>query len=98
MDTKEATAFGFQPPAGVCRLRDAVTGMRAIVLSVLMNLDADPSESVLYTCKLVIAADAAVGDVYALPCSLTAGSDPDGNAVALDCEAGAIEVTEVESP
>jgi hypothetical protein len=92
---KDQTSFGFQPPH--CIVGEDCTGMRAIVIS-FTNLDPIPTGSVLYTCKVTIAAEAPIGTVHPLSCALAAASDPDGFALGLDCEDGTVAVLVNESP
>ena len=80
---KGGTAFAFQPSG--CE-GDACTGVRALVLS-LSNVDPIPSDSVLYTCRVQIASDAAGGD-DPLTCSNAGASDPGGIAIN-GCKGGA---------
>jgi YVTN family beta-propeller protein len=74
---KGGSAFSFLPPSCVPG-RDC-QAIRALVLA-LDNLDAIPDRSVLYTCSVAIAADAAPG-VYSLTSANVAGSDPHGQAI-----------------
>ena len=74
---KGATSFAFRPSG--CS-GEACTGIRALVLST-DNVAAIPNGSVLYTCKVNIAADAAGGD-YTLAATGVILSDPVGNAIA----------------
>ena len=85
---KNATSFAFQPAE--CTPGEDCTGIRAIVLS-LDNVDPIPSESVLFTCTVAIAADAEAGD-YPLPCSNPGAGDDEGNRLGADCTDGAITV------
>jgi hypothetical protein len=74
---KGATSFAFRPSG--CS-GETCTGLRALVLAT-DNVDPIPDGSVLYTCKVNIAAGAAGGD-YALAVTGVIMSDPDGNAIA----------------
>jgi len=74
---KGATSFAFRPNG--CS-GAACTSIRALVLST-DNVDAIPTGSVLYTCNVNIAADAANGDAP-LTISGVILSDPAGNQVA----------------
>jgi len=75
-DIDKMAAAGFQPPGctGV-----SCHGVRVLVLS-LSNTDPIPDGSRLYTCRVVIAADAAPGR-YRLAISDAVASDPDGQAL-----------------
>ncbi len=88
---KGGTSFAFQPSG--CTPGDDCTSIRALVLA-LDNVDPIPDGSVLYTCKIALAADAA-GD-YPLPCSNPGAGDPDGERLGVDCANGTITVA-VES-
>lgn len=90
---KGGTAFAFQP-SGCSGL--ACTGVKALVLA-LDNVDPIPDGSVLYTCKVAIAADAENGD-YPLECSAPGASDPAGGALIAACTSGTITVGGVEEP
>lgn len=83
---KGATTFAFQP--SMCT-GDACTGVRALVLS-FDNTDAIPTGSVLYTCKVAIAASASGS--LPLTCSNSGASDPDGNALTTTCTNGTVTV------
>jgi hypothetical protein len=85
---KEATGFTFLPNG--CTPGTDCTGVKAIVLSI-SNLSAIPDGSVLYTCQVAIAADAADGD-YTLACANPGASDPDGVALETDCVDGTVTV------
>ncbi len=85
---KGGTAFTFQPNG--CTPGTDCTGVKALVLA-LDNVAPIPDGSVLYTCQVAIAADAADGD-YMLSCSNAGASDPDGGALAADCTAGTVSV------
>lgn len=74
---KEGTAFSFQP-AG-CKPGAGCTGVRALVLS-LSNVDPIANGSVLYTCKVQIAAQASAGS-HALTLSRPGFSSPKGEAI-----------------
>lgn len=66
-------------------------GIRGLVLS-LSNTAGIPPNTVLYTCKVDIAAEAEPG-LYGLPCVPPIGSsDPGGTALETTCEDGEIEV------
>jgi hypothetical protein len=56
---KGGTSFAFQPSG--CTAGTDCTGVRALVLA-LDNVDPIPTGSVLYTCQVAIAGDAADGD------------------------------------
>ena len=88
---KGGTSFAFQP-AG-CTAGTDCTGIRALVLA-LDNVSPIPTGSVLYTCKVPVAADAADGE-YTLTCSNPGASDPDGGALDTDCTDGTVTVGEV---
>ena len=85
---KGATDFRFQPvgcdPAVDCR------SVRVFVLA-LDNLDPIPDTAVLYTCRIAIAADAAVG-LHALHNAEALASAPGGEAVSTTGRDGAVEV------
>ena len=85
---KGGTSFAYQPSG--CTPGDTCTGIRALVLA-LDNVDPIPSGSVLYTCEVSIDADVENG-TYPLVCSNAGASDPDGVAVATDCDAGDVFV------
>ena len=74
---KANTSFAFRPSG--CS-GDACTGIRALVLST-NNVNPIPDGSVLYTCRVKVAADALVGD-YPLAATSIILSDPNGNAIA----------------
>ena len=74
---KGSSSFAFRPSG--CS-GDACTGIRALVLAT-DNVSAIADGSVLYTCKVNIAANAATGD-YALAATGVILSDPAGNAIA----------------
>jgi hypothetical protein len=92
---KESSLFGFQPPG--CQTSGNCTGMRAIILS-FSNTDPIPSGSRLYSCNVAIKADADVGATYALPCSIAQAASPAGEAIGVECDAGAIEVVPIHTP
>ncbi len=85
---KGATNFRFQPlgcdPAADCR------SVRVFVLA-LDNLDPIPDTSVLYTCRIAIAADAAAGS-HALRNAEALASAPGGQAVPTTGSDGVVEV------
>jgi hypothetical protein len=64
--------------------------MRALVLS-FSNLTPIPDGSLLYSCRLSIAADASLGP-HALPCSGPDASSPDGEQIAIACPDGEVDV------
>ena len=74
---KGATSFAFRPNGCTGA---ACTSIRALVLST-DNVDPIPTGSVLYTCQVTIATDAAAGD-YPLSIIGVILSDPAGNQVA----------------
>ena len=86
---KEATSFTFQPPG--CTPDATCERVRAFVLS-FDNVDPIPDGSLLYTCIVSVAGDAAVGSDYPLVCSGVGASDPEGNAVAASCTDGRVSV------
>ena len=94
---KNATTFAFQPAGcedegiGLC------TGIRALVLA-LDNVDAIPPGSVLYTCEVAISPNAPLGSPFPLQCSNAQASDPEGNALSVDCFDGAVDVPAVLTP
>src|SRR5512143_840556 len=85
---KGGTSFAFQPSG--CTAGTDCTGVRALVLA-LDNVAPIPTGSVLYTCQVAIASDAADGD-HPLTCSNSGASDPDGNAVTATCTNGKVTV------
>jgi MYXO-CTERM domain-containing protein len=85
---KNGTAFSFQPPG--CTPGTDCTGIRALVLS-LSNVNPIPSGSVLYTCTVSIAEDAASG-TYDVVCSNAGASDPGGTSLPTECLDGEIVV------
>jgi hypothetical protein len=87
---KNATAFAFQP-YGCFGL--GCTAVRALVLA-FDNVDPIPDGSVLFTCHILIAPDAATG-LYPLTGSLEGSSDPSGNAQPAASTDGAIIVGDV---
>jgi hypothetical protein len=86
---RNGTSFVFLPSG--CAPGLTCTSVRALVLS-LSNLDPIPDGSVLYTCRVSIDGLASPAS-YPLPCSDAGASDPDGNAIAVQCIDGAVEVT-----
>jgi len=84
---KNATGFRFLPLrcAGA-----ACTGVRAVVLS-FENVDPLPDNSVLYTCRVAVAANAAEGD-YSLRNSDLGASDARGGFVTAQGNDGAVRV------
>jgi hypothetical protein len=91
---KGGTSFAFQPSG--CTAGTDCTGIRSLVLA-LDNVAPIPSGSVLFTCQVTTAEDAADG-TYPLTCSNAGASDPDGNAVPATCTNGAITVGAVGVP
>ena len=85
---KTGTAFTYLPNG--CTPGTDCTGVKALVLA-LDNVAPIPDGSVLYTCQVAIAADAADGD-YTLSCSNAGASDPDGGALMADCTSGTVSV------
>ena len=85
---KPATTFAFQPPG--CTPGTDCTGVRALVLA-LANVVPIPNGSVLYTCQIAIADDAADG-TYPLTCTNAGASDPVGGIVATSCVDGEVVV------
>jgi hypothetical protein len=85
---KGATSFAFQPPG--CTPGTDCTAVRALVLA-LDNVMPIPDGSVLYTCEVAIAADAANG-TYPLTCSNAGASDPNGGALVTACTNGSVVV------
>ncbi len=73
---KGATSFAFRPSG--CS-GETCTGIRALVLAT-DNVDPIPDGSVLYTCKVTVAADA--NSAYPLDVTGMILSDTDGNAIA----------------
>lgn len=90
---KQATAFAFQPPG--CS-GAACTAFRAIVIS-FSNVDPIPDGSVMYTCKVDIAAGAAAG-TYPLTVSNVGMSTPDGQPIVSTGTSGEIIVGGGPSP
>ncbi|HSP97140.1 MAG TPA: hypothetical protein VL049_07830, partial [Candidatus Dormibacteraeota bacterium] len=85
---KASTTFAFQPSG--CTAGTDCTGVRALVLS-FDNVTPIPTGSVLYTCQVAIAGDAASGD-QPLTCSNPGASDPGGTAVPATCTNGKVTV------
>jgi hypothetical protein len=85
---KGATSFAFQPSG--CTPGTNCTGIRALVLA-LDNVAAIPSGSVLYTCDVLIAADAPPDD-YSLNNSNEGASTPDGTALTTSGTDGTVTV------
>lgn len=77
----------FQPVG--CTPGETCTGVRVIVLA-LDNIDPIPSNSVLYTCAVEIAADASGS--YPLTCSNASSGDDEGNRIGTDCTNGTVTV------
>lgn len=90
---KPGTAFGFLPPG--CS-GTGCTAFRAIVIS-LSNVDPIPDGSVMYTCKVNIAAGAAPGS-YPLVVSNVGMSTPDGQPIESTGTDGAIIVSGAPAP
>jgi hypothetical protein len=86
---KEYTVFAVAPVE--CGIDAHCEHLRAIVLS-LENVDAIPSGSVLYTCRIHISPGASPGLVFDVPCSNAHASDARGGSVALACADGAIAI------
>jgi hypothetical protein len=86
---KNATTFLFQPSG--CIPEANCTGMRVLVLS-FSSVDPIPNLSTLYTCRLLLAADASVGP-HPLTCTGSDASDPDGNSIELGCIGSVVDVT-----
>jgi hypothetical protein len=86
---KGATTFAFQPPMCGMEGQPACTGVRSLVLS-FDNVTPIPDGSVLYTCKVNIAADAT--GTIPLVCTNPGASDPDGGALPADCVDGDVTV------
>jgi YVTN family beta-propeller protein len=84
---KPATAFAFQPSGCVASGCDAV---RVLVFA-FDNTDPIPDGSMLYTCQVAIAADAAPG-TYTLGTRLVGASDPDGAEIGAAAFGGVITV------
>jgi len=84
---KGDTSFAYLPSG--CTPGETCTAIRALVLS-LSNLDAIPSDSVLYTCHIALAADA--DGAYPLTCSNPGAGNTDGDRVGVDCSNGTITV------
>jgi hypothetical protein len=82
---KGGTSFAYQPSG--CTPGETCTAVRALVLA-LDNVDPIPDGSVLYTCKIALAADAA-GD-YPLTCSNPGAGDSEGNRLGVDCASGTV--------
>ena len=85
---KEGTAFAFQPTG--CTPATNCTGVRAVVQS-LTAQDPIPNGSVLYTCTIAIAEDAAVGSIP-LTCSNASAEDPAHAPVGTECTNGSVVV------
>lgn len=85
---KEQTFFGFRPfdcvPGVNC------SGVRALVLS-FSNVDPIPDGSIMYSCDVFILPSADPGD-YPLVCSNEGVSDPNGNALDVECTDGTVSV------
>jgi hypothetical protein len=58
----------------------------------LTGVDPIPNDSVLYTCRIAVSADAAPGSVLPLRCSMPGASDPHGGKVIAACRDGEIRV------
>jgi len=86
---KAATTFVFHPSG--CGLSPCVS-MRAIVIS-LDNVSPIADGSVLYTCRLAVAAGVPAA-AHFLPCSNAGASDPEGNALATTCRDGEVLLPE----
>lgn len=85
---KEQTVFGFRPFDCVPDVN--CSGVRALVLS-FSNVDPIPDGSTMYSCNVLILPGATPGD-YPIECSNAGVSDPDGNALPVDCSDGVITV------
>lgn len=85
---KPQTAFGFRPMGCVPDVN--CSGVRALVLS-FSNLDPIPDGSTMYSCDVLILPNASPGN-YPIECSNEGVSDPDGNALPVDCTDGSITV------
>ena len=85
---KDDSTFAFQPAN--CTPGTDCTSVRALVLA-LDNLTPIPTNSVLYTCMVAIAADAA--GTLPLTCSNPAAGNSDGDPVGTDCTNGSIVVS-----
>ncbi|MGH7789476.1 MAG: hypothetical protein ACRERC_21570, partial [Candidatus Binatia bacterium] len=85
---KPATAFGFRPFD--CLPDVNCSGVRALVLS-FTDVAPIPDGSTMYSCTVLILPSAAAGP-YPIACSNQAVSDPDGNALPVDCSDGVITV------
>jgi MYXO-CTERM domain-containing protein len=84
---KGGTSFAFQPSG--CTPGETCTGIRSLVLA-LDNVAAIPTGSVMYTCKVAIAADSS--GTAPLTCSNPGASDPDGGALLAECTNGEITI------
>ena len=89
---KDASIFTFQPPG--CEPGVTCGAVRAIVLA-LDNVAPIPDGSVLYRCRLVIAADTPAV-AHSLPCSNVGSSDPEGTPLATSCLDGQALLSGVE--
>lgn len=78
----------FQPP--FCTPGQNCTGIRALVFGDPPAPIAD--DTVLYTCTIAIASDAAAPATLPLTCSMHLGSDPQGNPLPIACTDGAVEI------
>ena len=85
---KEATVFGFLPVG--CVAGSTCTGVRAAVIS-FANTDPIADGSVLYTCRVAVAANAAPGE-YLLLNSETQSADSDGRFLPSGGASGTISV------
>ena len=88
--------FTFWPPGCTVEATSAATGVGVVTCTGIRvflfspSLDTIPSGSVLYTCTVATAPDAA--GVFPLTCSGQGASDPAGNAIQTDCIDGEVEV------
>jgi len=89
---KNATAFTFLPPGCVPPPFPTPSSCTSIDAEVsLDNTQPIPSGSVLYTCTVVIADNAAAG-TYPLMCTNAEAADPEGTPVPAACEDGSVTV------
>ncbi len=91
---REATHFGFLP--GGCTPGVDCTGLSTLVLS-FDNISPIPNGSVLYTCRLQIAADAPIGN-SSLSCSGAGASSPQGDSVSTACVGGSVQISGSPAP
>ncbi len=99
---REASAVSFQP-SGCDEAAGGCESLKALVLS-FSNLDPLPDGVVLYTCDVALAGGTAAATVsgvtgdFPITCSETAGSDPEGNPLTMECVDGTVTIEDEPTP